>query len=112
MAADLPTLETLLLERKRDVLFVGPNWPETRNVLGKAMVRDLTPVADLLAADNDIRAAVIAAPTECSVRPATSTASRRCSKPSPNAGEKDGIVNHNRRFGAIMSRFEALPRRS
>ena len=58
-AAELPTFETLLLERKRDILFVWLNRPETRNALGKAMVRDLTAVADLLAADADIRAAVI-----------------------------------------------------
>ena len=57
--ADLPKFETLLLERKADVLFVWLNRPETRNALGKAMVRDLTAVADLLAADSGIRAAVI-----------------------------------------------------
>ena len=57
--ADLPTFETLLLERKGGILFVWLNRPETRNALGKPMVRDLTAVADLLAADNGIRAAVI-----------------------------------------------------
>ena len=31
------------------------------------------------------------------------------STPSPTAGERDGVALHNRRFGAIMSRFEALP---
>ena len=31
------------------------------------------------------------------------------STPLPTAGERDGVALHNRRFGAIMSRFEALP---
>ena len=31
------------------------------------------------------------------------------STPLPAAGERDGVALHNRRFGAIMSRFEELP---
>jgi len=110
MSTDLPTLETLLLERKRDVLFVWLNRPETRNALGKAMVRDLTAVADLLAADSDIRAAVIrgANGTFCSGGDINGF-KEMFETPVPKPGEKDGIATHNRRFGAIMSRFEALP---
>ena len=110
MPTELPTFETLLLERKRDVLFVWLNRPETRNALGKAMVRDLTAVADLLAADSDIRAAVIrgANGTFCSGGDINGF-KEMFETPAPKPGEKDGIATHNRRFGAIMSRFEALP---
>jgi len=110
MPTELPTFETLLLERKRDVLFVWLNRPETRNALGKAMVRDLTAVADLLAADPDIRAAVIrgANGTFCSGGDINGF-KEMFETPAPQPGEKDGIATHNRRFGAIMSRFEALP---
>ena len=110
MPSELPTFETLLLERKRDVLFVWLNRPETRNALGKAMVRDLTAVADLLAADSDIRAAVVrgANGTFCSGGDINGF-KEMFETPLPKPGETDGIATHNRRFGAIMSRFEALP---
>jgi isohexenylglutaconyl-CoA hydratase len=107
---ELPTFETLLLERKGGILFVWLNRPETRNALGKPMVRDLTAVADLLAADNGIRAAVIrgANGTFCSGGDINGF-KEMFETPAPKSGEKDGIATHNRRFGAIMSRFEALP---
>jgi isohexenylglutaconyl-CoA hydratase len=106
----LPTLETLLLERKGGVLHVTLNRPETKNALGKAMVRDLTAVADLLAGDPDTRAAVIrgANGTFCSGGDINGF-KEMFSTPAPKPGEKDGIASHNRRFGAIMARFEALP---
>ena len=110
MPTDLPTFETLLLERKGGTLFVWLNRPETRNALGKPMVRDLTAVADMLAADRDLRAAVIrgANGTFCSGGDINGF-KEMFETPPPNPGETDGIATHNRRFGAIMSRFEALP---
>ena len=56
---NLPTFETLLLQRDGGTLHVTLNRPETKNALGRAMVRDLTAVADLLAREPDIRVAVI-----------------------------------------------------
>ena len=74
------------------------------------MVRDLTAVVDYLAAHQDIRAAVVrgANGTFCSggdingFKELFSTAL-------PAAGERDGVALHNRGFGQIMARFEALP---
>jgi isohexenylglutaconyl-CoA hydratase len=110
MPAELPKLETLLLERRGGILHVTLNRPETRNALGRAMVRDLTATAELLAADPDLRAAVFrgANGTFCSGGDINGF-KEMFSTPAPKAGEKDGIATHNRRFGAIMSRFEALP---
>lgn len=110
MASVLPTLETLLLERKGFVLHVTLNRSETKNALGKPMVRDLTAVADLLAGNADIRVAVIrgANGTFCSGGDINGF-KQMFATPAPKPGEKDGIANHNRGFGAIMSRFEALP---
>lgn len=108
--SELPTLETLLLEHNDGVLHVTLNRPETKNALGKPMVRDLTAVCDLLAADTDIRAAVVrgANGTFCSGGDINGF-KEMFATPAPQPGEKDGIATHNRRFGAIMARFEALP---
>jgi isohexenylglutaconyl-CoA hydratase len=107
---DLPALETLLLERRQGILHVTLNRPETKNALGKAMVRDLTTVIDLLAGATDIRAAVVrgANGTFCSGGDINGF-KEMFATPAPQGGERDGIALHNRRFGAIMSRFEALP---
>ena len=74
------------------------------------MVRDLTAVVDLLAQQPDIRAAVVrgANGTFCSGGDINGF-KEMFSTPAPKAGERDGIATHNRGFGAIMSRFEALP---
>jgi isohexenylglutaconyl-CoA hydratase len=108
--SDLPTLETVLLERKGGVLHVTLNRPETKNALGKPMVRDLTAVIDLLAVTPDIRAAVVrgANATFCSGGDINGF-KELFNSPPPKAGERDGVATHNRNFGAIMSRFEALP---
>jgi isohexenylglutaconyl-CoA hydratase len=106
----LPSFETLLLESKGGVLHVTLNRPETKNALGKAMVRDLTATADLLANAPDIRAAVIrgANGTFCSGGDINGF-KEMFSTPAPKSGEQDGIAAHNRAFGAIMARFEELP---
>lgn len=108
--SDLPRLETLLLERQAGTLHVTLNRPETRNALNRPMVRDLTATADLLASDAEIRAAVIrgANGTFCAGGDIGGF-KEMFSTPAPKPGEKDGIASHNRGFGAIMSRFEALP---
>ena len=106
---DLPTLETLLLERRNGILHVTLDRPETKNALGKAMVRDLTAVTDLLGEAPDIRAAVIrgANRTFCSGGDINGF-KEMFSTPAPKSGERDAIALHNRRFGGIMARFEAL----
>ena len=109
MPSELPRVETLLLERNGGVLYVTLNRPETRNALGRQMVRDLTAVADYLAGDADTRAAVVrgANGTFCSGGDINGF-KEMFSTPAPRSGERDGIALHNRGFGAIMSRFEAL----
>lgn len=110
MPSDLPTLETLLLECKGSVLHVTLNRPETKNALNRAMVRDLTAVADYLAQHGDVRAAVVrgANGTFCAGGDINGF-KEMFSTPAPKPDERDGIANHNRGFGAIMSRFEELP---
>jgi isohexenylglutaconyl-CoA hydratase len=107
---DLPKFETLLLKQDGGVLHVTLNRPETKNALGKAMVADLNAVIDLLERTHDIRAAVVrgANATFCSGGDINGFKDM-FSTPAPKASERDGIALHNRRFGAIMSRFEALP---
>jgi isohexenylglutaconyl-CoA hydratase len=108
--SDLPKFETLLLERKGGTLHVWLNRPETKNALNGAMVRDLTAVTDWLSADRDIRAAVVrgANGTFCAGGDINGF-NEMFATPAPKPGEKDGIAVHNRGFGNIMSRFEALP---
>jgi isohexenylglutaconyl-CoA hydratase len=108
--SDLPRFETLLLARDKGVLHITLNRPETKNALGKPMVRDLTAVIDLLTSAPDIRAAVVrgANGTFCSGGDINGF-KEMFSTPLPSAGERDGVALHNRRFGAIMSRFEELP---
>ncbi len=110
MPTDLPTFETLLLARDSNVLHVTLNRPETKNALGKPMVRDLTAVIDMLAATPDIRAAIVrgANGTFCSGGDINGFRDM-FSTPLPAAGERDGVALHNRGFGQIMARFEALP---
>ncbi|HMK78058.1 MAG TPA: enoyl-CoA hydratase/isomerase family protein [Xanthobacteraceae bacterium] len=108
--SELPKLETLLLERKGGTLQVWLNRPETKNALNRQMVRDLTAVADLLAGDGTLRAAVVrgANGTFCAGGDINGF-KEMFSTPAPKPGEKDGIALHNRGFGNIMTRFEALP---
>jgi isohexenylglutaconyl-CoA hydratase len=108
--SELPKLETLRLERHDGTLYVWLNRPETKNALNRQMVRDLTAVADLLAADGAIRAAVVrgANGTFCAGGDINGF-KEMFATPAPKAGEKDGIALHNRGFGNIMARFEALP---
>ena len=108
--AALPTFETLLLERDGGILHVWLNRPETKNALNKGMVRDLTAVTDLLLADKDARAVVVrgASGTFCAGGDINGFKDMFAT-PVPRPGEKDGIATHNRGFGNIMARFEALP---
>jgi isohexenylglutaconyl-CoA hydratase len=108
--SELPKFETLLLEREGRTLRVWLNRPETKNALNGAMVRDLTAVTDWLGADSEIRAAVVrgANGTFCAGGDINGFKDM-FSTPAPKPGEKDGIAVHNRGFGGIMSRFEALP---
>src|SRR6476661_5802270 len=110
MTDDLPACETLKLTIERGILHVTLDRPETKNALNRAMVRDLTAVVDYLAAHQDIRAAVVrgANATFCSGGDINGF-KELFSTPPPAAGERDGAALHNRRFGAIMSRFEELP---
>jgi isohexenylglutaconyl-CoA hydratase len=108
--SDLPSCETLKLKLDRGVLHVTLDRPETKNALNRAMVRDLTAAVDYLAAHQDIRAAVVrgANATFCAGGDINGFKEMFATS-APNAGERDGIALHNRRFGAIMSRFEELP---
>lgn len=108
--SDLPNCETLKLEIDRGVLHVTLDRPETKNALNRAMVADLTAVVDHLAAHPGIRATVVrgANGTFCAGGDINGF-KEMFSTPLPAAGERDGVALHNRRFGAIMSRFEALP---
>ena len=107
---ELPSCETLKLSVDRGVLHVTLDRPETKNALNRAMVRDLTDVVDYLAAHQDIRAAVVrgANGTFCAGGDINGF-KELFSTPLPKPGERDGVALHNRRFGAIMSRFEELP---
>jgi isohexenylglutaconyl-CoA hydratase len=110
MPIDLPHCETLLLKRDGARLDITLNRPETRNALSRDMVRELTAMADRLAEDRAIRAVVVrgANGTFCAGGDINGF-KEMFSSPPPNAGERDQIALSNRAFGAIMSRFEALP---
>jgi isohexenylglutaconyl-CoA hydratase len=107
---ELPTFETLRLERDGWTLRVWLNRPETKNALNRAMVRDLTAVTDLLASDSDIRAVVVRGANGTFCAGGDINGFREMfATPAPKPGEQDGIAADNRGFGSIMSRFEALP---
>jgi isohexenylglutaconyl-CoA hydratase len=108
--SDLPSCETLKLKLDRGVLHVTLDRPETKNALNRAMVADLTAAVDYLVAHQEVRAAVVrgANGTFCAGGDINGF-KEMFSTPLPKAGERDGIALHNRRFGAIMSRFEELP---
>jgi isohexenylglutaconyl-CoA hydratase len=110
MTTDPPTCETLKLALERGVLHVTLDRPETKNALNRAMVRDLTAAVDYLAEHREVRAAVVrgANGTFCAGGDINGF-KEMFSTPLPKAGERDGAALHNRRFGAIMSRFEELP---
>jgi len=108
--SDLPSCETLKLKLELGILHITLDRPETKNALNRAMVADLTAVVDYLAAHHEIRAAVVrgANSTFCAGGDINGF-KEMFSMPAPKAGERDGVALHNRRFGAIMSRFEELP---
>jgi len=107
--SDLPKYDTLLLQREGRTLRVWLNRPETKNALNSAMVRDLTAVTDWLGGDSDIRAVVLRGANGTFCAGGDINGFREMfSTPAPKPGEKDAIAVHNRGFGSIMSRFEAL----
>jgi len=107
---DLPSFETLLLERRGRVLHVTLNRPETRNAISRDMVRDLTALADLLAQDQQTGAIVMrgANGTFCAGGDIKGFMTMFKSA-APKPGEKDSVARGNREFGSFMTRFEALP---
>jgi isohexenylglutaconyl-CoA hydratase len=106
----LPKFETLRLERDGWKLGIWLDRPETKNALNRQMVRDLTAVTEMLQDDSDIRAVVVrgANGTFCAGGDINGFKDMFAT-PAPAPGEPDGIAAHNRGFGGIMSRFEALP---
>jgi isohexenylglutaconyl-CoA hydratase len=110
MPIDLPHCETLLLKRDGARLDITLNRPETRNALSRDMVRELTAMADRLAEDRAIRAVVVRGANGTFCAGGDINGFREMfGSPPPNAGERDSIALSNHAFGAIMSRFEALP---
>jgi len=110
MTTGLPTCQTLRLKLDGGILHVTLDRPETKNALNRAMVADLTAAVDYLAAHHDVRAAVVrgANGTFCAGGDVNGF-KEMFSTPLPKSGERDRVALHNRRFGAIMARFEELP---
>ncbi len=105
-----PPFENILVAERGSVLHVTFNRPELKNALGPEMVGELLKVVDRLEQDRAIAAVVL--------RGAGGTFSSggnikgfmdSFSTPKPAGDVKDPIAVNNRRFGAFLSRFDALP---
>ena len=108
--SDLPACKTLLLAREGSRLHVTLNRPEVKNALTGDVVVELLAVVELLESARDIGCAVLrgAGGTFCAGGDIKGFMAQFNSPP-PKAGEKDAIAVQNRRFGAFLKRFDALP---
>lgn len=110
MEREFPACRTLALNLRDGVLWLTLNRPESRNALSDEMVDELMAVVSVLGERRTVRAVVIrgAGGTFCAggdirgFRASFET-------PAPPPGETDPIARHNRRFGAFMTAFNALP---
>src|SRR5579883_765874 len=107
---DLPTCKSLLLTREGSRLHVTLNRPETRNALTGEVVLELLAVVEFLEQARDIGAVVLrgAGGTFCAGGDIKGFMAS-FNTPPPAPGERDPIALQNRRFGAFLARFDALP---
>jgi isohexenylglutaconyl-CoA hydratase len=107
---DLPTCKSLLLNREGSRLYVTLNRPETRNALTGEVVLELLAVVEFLEQARDIGAVVLrgAGGTFCAGGDIKGFMAS-FNTPPPAPGERDPIAVQNRRFGAFLARFDALP---
>ncbi len=107
---ELPACQSLLLGREGARLHVTLNRPETRNALTGEVVLELLSVVEFLEGERSIGTVVLrgADGTFCAGGDIKGFMAS-FQTPEPRAGEKDPIALQNRRFGAFLARFDALP---
>lgn len=105
-----PATKTLLLARDGPRLTIALNRPEARNALNHEMVQELSTLVDYLESARDIAVVVLrgAGGTFCAGGDIRGFMAQ-FETPLPPPGEKDPIAVQNRRFGAFLARFDALP---
>lgn len=107
---EFPACRTLALDLRDGILWLSLNRPESRNALSDEMLEELMAVVSVLENRPTVRAVVVrgAGGTFCA---GGDIRGFRASfeAPPPLAGEADPIARHNRRFGAFMAAFNALP---
>jgi isohexenylglutaconyl-CoA hydratase len=110
MTSDLPSCNSLLLQREGARLRVTLNRPERKNALTGEVVQELLAVVAHLETAADIATVVLrgAGGTFCAGGDIKGFLAQ-IDAPGPAPGEKDTIALQNRRFGAFLARFDSLP---
>lgn len=108
--SELPACKSLLLNRHGARLEILLNRPEVKNALTGEVVQELLRVVEHLERAPEIGCVVLrgAGGTFCAGGDIKGFMAQFTSPP-PAAGEKDAIAVQNRRFGAFLKRFDALP---
>jgi isohexenylglutaconyl-CoA hydratase len=106
----LPHCDTLLLRREGTRLHVTLNRPETKNALSGEVVQELQRVVEFLENAIEVGTVVLrgAGATFCAGGDNNGFMAQ-LNTPVPRPGEKDPVAVQNRRFGAFLQRFDALP---
>jgi len=107
---ELPSCKSLLLHREGARLHITLNRPEMRNALTGEVVLELLAVVEYLEQSRDIGTVVLrgAGGTFCAGGDIKGFMAS-FNTPPPAPGERDPIALQNRRFGAFLARFDALP---
>ena len=101
--------ETLKLSRSDGALHITLHRPRRRNAMNFAMVDALVAALDAVAEDRSVRAIVLRGSEGhfCSGGDIKDMAAARSGAPGPDG--RDPIAVANRRFGAMLQRFESAP---
>lgn len=110
MTGPLPDCDTLLLRCEGARLHVTLNRPETRNALSGEVVQELQRLVEFLENVIDVGTVVLrgAGGTFCAGGDINGFMAQ-FNTPPPRPGETDPVAVQNRRFGAFLQRFDALP---
>lgn len=108
---NLPTCETLILERRAHALMITLNRPKARNAMSLQMVQELMASFESIQADETIRAVVLRGIDGhfCAGGDIKDMANARAALGKKNASEEDPFYSLNREFGRMITAANRIP---
>ena len=108
--AQLPTCQTLLLEKRASRLYVTINRPEARNALSDEVLKEFHQLFDAIESDRNIRVIILRGSEGVFCAGGDIKAFKDSLQSSvPEDGGTDPVIASNRLFGSFLLRLNALP---